>query len=169
MGSDSDLPIMEETASILDEFGVPFNMCVLSAHRTPLDLDEYLKKMREKGVEVFICGAGAAAHLAGAVASRVTVPVIGVPLGGSTMDGIDALYSTVQMPGGIPVATVAIGKAGAKNAALLAIQILGLSDETLANKVIEHRNQQKIIIEEKNRKLKDTHRDRYKCMIILDD
>lgn len=136
MGSRSDLAIMEKTASVLDEFGVRHEVRVLSAHRSPGALDGYVKQAASAGVEVFICGAGMAAHLAGAVAARTTLPVIGVPLS-ATLGGLDALLSTVQMPPGVPVATVGVD--GAKNAAYLAISILALKRPELAEKLRVHR------------------------------
>ncbi len=135
MGSESDRKVMEETCRILDGFGVGYELKVASAHRTPHLVESYVKDAEEKGVKVFIAGAGMAAHLAGAVAARTKLPVIGVPLDGSSLNGLDALLSTVQMPSGIPVATMAIGKAGAKNAAYLAVQILALTDQELADKL----------------------------------
>lgn len=139
MGSASDWDTMMASKSTLDELGVASEMRVLSAHRTPEPLQKYLKQALNNGIEVFIAAAGMAAHLAGAVAAQVTKPVIGVPLVGPHLDGLDALLSTVQMPGGIPVATVAVGKAGAKNAAILAAQILGVKDFAVAERVSEQR------------------------------
>lgn len=139
MGSASDWETMENCRAVLKDLGIPNDMRVLSAHRTPGELSKYLKNAIKQGVQVFIAAAGMAAHLAGAVASQSTLPVIGVPLAGPNLDGMDALLSTVQMPGGIPVATVAIGKAGAKNAAILAAQILAVADKKMAKKVEEHR------------------------------
>lgn len=132
MGSRSDLPVMEKAAAVLREFDVPYEVRILSAHRSPEALDAYLKQATSGGVEVFICAAGMAAHLAGAVAARTTLPVIGVPLS-ATLNGLDSLLSTVQMPPGIPVATVAID--GAKNAAYLAVSILALKRSELADKL----------------------------------
>jgi phosphoribosylaminoimidazole carboxylase PurE protein len=123
MGSDSDLPVMQETAAILAEFKVPFEMTVSSAHRSPERTAEYARKAEGRGIEVIIAGAGGAAHLAGVIAGHTILPVIGVPMESGLM-GLDSLLSTVQMPGGVPVATVAIGKAGARNAGILAVQIL---------------------------------------------
>lgn len=148
MGSKSDYEIVNETAKILKSFEVPFEMIISSAHRSPKRTNQYVAKAEEKGAQVFICAAGMAAHLAGAVAANTTKPVIGIPIGGGSMDGVDALYSTVQMPGGIPVATVAIGKAGAKNAAYLAIQILALQDSKLELKLKENRVQAAKLLEE---------------------
>ena len=135
MGSKSDYEVVYEAAKILNEFGAPYEMIVSSAHRSPTRTAKYVTDAEKKGAQVFICAAGMAAHLAGAVAANTTKPVLGVPLGGSALSGVDALYSTVQMPAGIPVATLAIGKAGAKNAAYLAVQILALSDEVLSSKL----------------------------------
>ena len=135
MGSKSDYEVVYEAAKILNEFGAPYEMIVSSAHRSPARTAKYVTDAEKKGAQVFICAAGMAAHLAGAVAANTTKPVLGVPLGGSALSGVDALYSTVQMPAGIPVATLAIGKAGAKNAAYLAVQILALSDEVLSSKL----------------------------------
>ena len=135
MGSKSDYEVVYEAAKILNEFGVAYEMIVSSAHRSPARTAKYVADAEKKGVQVFICAAGMAAHLAGAVAANTTKPVLGVPLGGSALSGVDALYSTVQMPAGIPVATLAIGKAGAKNAAYLAVQILALNDEVLSSKL----------------------------------
>jgi len=139
IGSASDWDTMLHAKKGLEGFGIPCDMRVLSAHRTPEALQKYLKKATGQGVQVFIAAAGMAAHLAGAVAAHTTLPVIGVPLAGPDLDGMDALLSTVQMPGGIPVATLAIGKAGAKNSAILAAQILGVKDKKLANKVADQR------------------------------
>lgn len=139
MGSGSDWDTMLNAKTTLDSLGIASDMRVLSAHRTPDPLQKYLKQSLKDGVEVFIAAAGMAAHLAGAVAAHTTKPVIGVPLAGPHLDGLDALLSTVQMPGGIPVATVAVGKAGAKNAAILAAQILGVKDIKIAERVAEQR------------------------------
>lgn len=132
MGSSSDLPVMEEAAHILDEFQVPYEMRTLSAHRTPHATHAYAKALMKRGLKVIIAGAGGAAHLAGVIASLTALPVIGVPIKTEALGGLDSLYSTVQMPSGVPVATVGIN--GAKNAAFLAIEILSLSDERLAKK-----------------------------------
>lgn len=132
MGSESDREVMEQAARTLAEFGVPYEMRVISAHRTPEKAHKFGKNAAERGLRVIIAGAGKAAHLAGVLASLTTIPVIGVPMTTSDLGGLDSLLSTVQMPAGIPVATTAIGSAGAKNAALLAVAILALSDEALA-------------------------------------
>lgn len=141
MGSLSDSKIMEEAAKILDEFGVAYNLTVASAHRAPEKVVKLGREAAGQGVQVIIAGAGYAAHLAGVLAAHTTLPVIGVPLEGSALAGVDSLLSTAQMPAGVPVATVAIGKAGAKNAALLAVQILALSDKKLVEKLIRHKQE----------------------------
>jgi len=135
MGSDSDLPVMQATIDILKQFDINHEVRVRSAHRTPDAAKAFVKDAEERGCKVFICAAGLAAHLAGAVAGMTTRPVIGVPVDCGPLQGHDALLSTVMMPGGIPVATVAIGKAGAKNAGYLAAQILGVADQSMADKV----------------------------------
>ena len=150
MGSQSDLPTMKETAVILKDFGVSFEMKVLSAHRTPEETAKYAKALKTRGVQVAIAGAGGSAALAGVVASHTVIPVVGIPIETSALNGMDSLLSTVQMPPGIPVATVAIGKSGAKNAALLAVQILSLSNKKLQKKIEEFRSKQK----EKIKKIK---------------
>ncbi len=139
MGSKSDYDVMQECSKILDKFGVPYELIISSAHRSPQRTKEYVVKAEEKGAKVFICAAGMAAHLAGVVASLTVKPVIGVPMKGGFMDGMDALLSTVQMPAGMPVATVAVGKAGAVNAAYLAMQILAIDDTELRAKLQEDR------------------------------
>lgn len=136
-GSESDRATMEESAKLLDSFGVAHEMEQASAHRNPDRVRDLVRTAPARGVEVFIAAAGMANHLAGAVAAQTTLPVIGVPLAGSALGGADALYSTVQMPAGVPVATVAIGSAGAKNAAVLAVQILALADPALRQKLDE--------------------------------
>ena len=138
MGSDSDLPIMEASFEILRKFNIPFEVKVTYAHRTPKATHDFVTDADKRGCVAFICAAGMAAHLAGAVSATTLKPVIGVPINGS-LDGLDSLLSTVQMPGGIPVATVAIGKAGAKNAAYLAAQIIGVSDPDMHQKLIKER------------------------------
>ncbi|ADE16826.1 phosphoribosylaminoimidazole carboxylase, catalytic subunit [Nitrosococcus halophilus Nc 4] len=139
MGSDSDLPVMQATLDLLKTLEVPFEVRISSAHRTPEATARYVKEADARGCGVFIAAAGLAAHLAGAVAANTLKPVIGVPMEGGPLNGMDALLSTVQMPGGIPVACVAIGKAGAKNAAYLAAQILGLGDAALAQRLSSDR------------------------------
>ncbi len=137
MGSESDLPTMQAAADVLTDFGIPFEMRVLSAHRTPNRMTDYAKSARGRGLRVLIGGAGGAAHLPGMIAASTTLPVIGVPVKSSALSGLDSLLSIVQMPGGVPVATVAIGQA--KNAGLLAVQILAISDDTLAQKLADFR------------------------------
>ena len=139
MGSDSDLPVMQSTLDVLESLGITWEVKVTSAHRTPVATHDYVKDAETRGCKVFICAAGLAAHLAGAVAGMTTRPVIGVPIDGGPLKGQDALLSTVMMPGGVPVATVAIGKAGAKNAAYLAGQILAVADDALAERVAADR------------------------------
>ncbi|MBT0611690.1 5-(carboxyamino)imidazole ribonucleotide mutase [Campylobacter hyointestinalis] len=153
MGSKSDYEIVNEAAKILESFGVKFEMIISSAHRSPKRTHDYVIDADKRGAAVFICAAGMAAHLAGAVAANTTKPVIGVPMEGSAVNGVDALYSTVQMPAGMPVATLAIGKAGAKNAAYLAMQILALNDENLNSKLLEDREKQAKILEEDSKKI----------------
>jgi len=137
MGSDSDLPVMQEAAKVLEEFGVPHEVTVVSAHRTVDRMNEYAKSAAERGLKVIIAGAGGAAHLPGMTASMTSLPVVGVPIKTSTMKGIDSLFSIVQMPGGIPVATVAIN--GAKNAGLLAVRILATGDKKLQEQLDTYR------------------------------
>jgi 5-(carboxyamino)imidazole ribonucleotide mutase len=142
MGSKSDLDTMNEAVTILDAFGIGHEIRIISAHRTPARAHEFGSTAEARGVKVIIAGAGKAAHLAGVMASLTTIPVLGVPMKTSDLGGLDSLLSTVQMPGGIPVATTAIGKAGAKNAGLLAVAILALSDKDLAAKLKAYRNDQ---------------------------
>ena len=137
MGSDSDLPVVEKAFDVLEEFGVPFEVHVLSAHRTPAEAADFAKNAKTNGMAAIIAAAGMAAHLAGAMAANTTLPVIGIPVKSSTLDGLDALLATVQMPSGMPVATVAIN--GAANAALLGVQILAVEDEELAEKLVAYR------------------------------
>jgi len=139
MGSDADIAIMTEAEKVLKEFKIPYGLRIISAHRTPDKAIEYGKSLNKRGIKVVIAGAGAAAHLAGVIASHTIVPVIGVPLNTSPLSGIDALFSTVQMPGGIPVATMAIGKAGAKNAAIFAVQVLAVEDKSLKEALSDYR------------------------------
>jgi phosphoribosylaminoimidazole carboxylase PurE protein len=139
MGSKSDMPVMERTCRMLEHFGIGYRVLVLSAHRTPKKTRDFARLAARRGTKVIIAGAGMAAHLAGAIASETVLPVIGVPLAGSDLSGVDALYSTVQMPSGIPVATVAIGPPGATNAAVLAAEILALTDSGLKKKLAAYR------------------------------
>lgn len=150
MGSDSDWPTMQATTEVLDSLSIAYEVRVSSAHRTPAETIAYVSEAEQRGCQIFVCAAGLAAHLAGAVAAHTTRPVIGVPMDGGPLNGFDALLSTVQMPGGIPVATVAIGKAGAKNAGYLAAQMLALSDDSLAKKLEEDRVNNRASIARKN-------------------
>ncbi len=153
MGSDSDLPVMRAAMETLSYFDVGYEVKVLSAHRTPQRTIEYARQAESRGLRVIIAGAGGAAHLAGLIAAETTLPVIGVPLEASPLEGWDALLSTVQMPAGVPVATVAIGKAGACNAALLAVQILSLQEPSLRKKLREYREDLARQVEEKSQKV----------------
>jgi 5-(carboxyamino)imidazole ribonucleotide mutase len=155
MGSDSDLPVMQTCLETLEEFDIPYEVRVLSAHRTPEQAHEFASTARLNGLRVLIAAAGGAAHLAGVIASLTTLPVIGVPILTSTLGGADSLYSTVQMPSGVPVATVAIGKAGAKNAALLAAEILALNDETLMHRLLQFRAELRASVAKKNEALRE--------------
>lgn len=154
MGSDSDLPKLESTLTTLEEFGIGCDVRVLSAHRTPDDVHEFATGLPEAGVRVVIAAAGGAAHLAGVLASLTTLPVIGIPIETSALKGLDSLLATVQMPAGVPVATVAIGSAGATNAALLAVQILALSDATLRDKLADYRKKMIEKVREKDKKVR---------------
>jgi 5-(carboxyamino)imidazole ribonucleotide mutase len=153
MGSDSDLEIMTEAGKALDEFGIAYEMDVTSAHRSPDRTGDYARKAAARGIRVIIAGAGGAAHLAGVIAAHTTLPVIGVPIPSTSLQGMDSLLATVQMPAGIPVATVAIGKPGAANAGILAAQILGLSDASIARKLDSHKEKLARGVEEKSKKL----------------
>ncbi len=149
MGSDSDLPVMEKAAEILKRFGIPYFMTVASAHRTPEKVAALARRAEQEDWKVLIAGAGMAAHLAGALAAQTVVPVIGVPMESSSLGGLDALLSTVQMPGGVPVATMGLGSAGAKNAGLLAVHILAAFDASLRDKLRKYREGEKQSLEEK--------------------
>ncbi|MBF0183666.1 MAG: 5-(carboxyamino)imidazole ribonucleotide mutase [Magnetococcales bacterium] len=153
MGSDSDWNVMQAAAVILRQFAIPFEMLVSSAHRTPERTHQYAATAAERGVQVIIAGAGAAAHLAGVVAATTPLPVIGVPLSATGLQGLDALLATVQMPGGIPVATMAIGEAGARNAALFAVRMLALHDRQLAEKLAAFQRNMADEVQKKNDKL----------------
>lgn len=146
MGSKSDLTVLEETFKILDELNIPYEKNVYSAHRTPMETIEYTQSAKERGIKVLIAAAGGAAHLAGVIAGNTTLPVIGIPMQTSALGGMDSLLSTVQMPAGVPVATVAIGKAGAKNAAYLAASILALSDDDVAQKMEAHKAEMRRVV-----------------------
>lgn len=154
IGSDSDFEVISGGIGVLKEFGVSFALEVTSAHRTPERTVKLIREMEEKGTEIFISVAGKAAHLGGVVAAHTTRPVIGVPVGSQTLNGLDALLSTVQMPKGVPVACMGIGKSGAINAALLAVQILSLNDEDLAEKMQEYRKKQMIQVEKSSEDIK---------------
>jgi len=154
MGSDSDLEIMNEAAKALEPFGIPYEIDVTSAHCSPARTSEFARKAASRGIKAIIAGAGGAAHLAGVIAAETTIPVIGVPIPSTSLNGLDSLLSVVQMPAGIPVATVAIGKAGATNAGILAAQIIGLSDGAIADKLRQHKQKLADGVEEKSRKLK---------------
>lgn len=156
MGSDSDWRTMQATTEVLDSFSISFEVRISSAHRTPRETIGYVLDAEQRGCKLFICAAGLAAHLAGAVAAHTTKPVIGVPMDGGPLSGFDALLSTVQMPGGVPVATVAIGKAGAKNAGYLAAQMLALGDEALAVALTEDRANNRASIEKKNQQVQES-------------
>ncbi|MBQ2238468.1 MAG: 5-(carboxyamino)imidazole ribonucleotide mutase [Lachnospiraceae bacterium] len=153
MGSDSDLPVMSNAAKMLDDLGVEYELTIVSAHRTPDKLVEYAKTAKERGLKVIIAGAGGAAHLPGMVASMTTLPVVGVPVQTKALGGVDSLYSIVQMPPGIPVATVAIN--GALNAGLLAAKILATNDEELSRKVSDYAKSLKDMVDVKAKKLED--------------
>ncbi len=158
MGSDSDVPVMREAEKVLKEFGVSCEMRISSAHRCPHRTAALAAEAAGRGIRVIIAGAGMAAHLAGVIAAETILPVIGVPIGGGALNGVDALYSTVQMPGGIPVATVAIGKAGAKNAGILAVQMLALADDTLAGRLREYKEKMVREVEEKDAALRNARK-----------
>ncbi len=153
MGSDSDLPVMESTTRILDRFGIPFELKICSAHRSLRATLDYVRKAEPRGIRVIIAGAGGAAHLAGVIAGQTTLPVIGVPLASSSLKGLDALLSVAQMPGGVAVATMAIGEPGARNAGVMAAQILALSDDALRRKLVSYKEALASEVEEKNRTL----------------
>ena len=154
MGSDSDLGIMEAAVAMLKQFEIPFDITVASAHRSPARAMDYAAGAAARGMKVIIAGAGHAAHLAGVLAAHTTLPVIGVPIDSSCLQGLDALLSTVQMPPGIPVATVSIGKSGAKNAGILAAQMLALGDSVLADRLAAYKKEMAEQVEDKAAKIK---------------
>jgi phosphoribosylaminoimidazole carboxylase PurE protein len=154
MGSDTDLPVMTETAVMLKKFGVPFEIEITSAHRSPARTSEYARTAVTRGLKVIIVGAGGASHLAGVIAAETTLPVIGVPMATTTLAGLDALLSTVQMPGGVPVACTAIGKPGAVNAAIYAVEIIALADPELTRRLSEYKEQLARSVAEKSEKVK---------------
>ncbi|MFH1801083.1 MAG: 5-(carboxyamino)imidazole ribonucleotide mutase [Candidatus Omnitrophota bacterium] len=159
MGSDSDLETMQETTKILEWFGIAYDLDVISAHRTPQIAHEYASTAEKRGLEVIIAAAGGAAHLAGVIAAWTPLPVIGVPIQTQISGGLDSLLSMVQMPGGVPVATVATGKAGAKNAGILAAQILGVKDPQMREKIKEYKEQMAQEVAAKNKKLKEKQKE----------
>lgn len=149
MGSDSDLPVMAEATKVLEDFGIGYELVLTSAHRTPLRTTKFAVSAAGRGIKVIIVGAGAAAHLAGVIAAQTTLPVIGVPIDSTALHGLDALLSTVQMPGGVPVAAMAIGKSGAKNAALFAVRLFALEDKVISAKLSAFRNKMSRDVEKK--------------------
>jgi phosphoribosylaminoimidazole carboxylase PurE protein len=153
MGSDSDLPVMTEATKVLEDFGIGYEMVLTSAHRTPLRTTKFAVSAAGRGIKVIIVGAGAAAHLAGVIASQTMLPVIGVPIDATSLKGLDALLSTVQMPGGIPVATMAIGKAGAKNAALFAARMLAVENKELSARLSTYIKKMAKDVEKKHKNL----------------
>ena len=153
---------MEETSKVLDQFNVPHEVLVTSAHRSSERTRKYVQGAKSRGIRVMIAGAGGAAHLAGVVAAETHLPVIGVPIDSTSLHGLDSLLSTAQMPGGVPVAAVSIGKPGAKNAGLLAVQILALSDEKLAGRLIKYKKDQAKAVAQKSKKLKTSHAANFK-------
>lgn len=155
IGSDSDLPVIKPGLETLDKFDIPYQIEVSSAHRSPERTSGFVKSAEERGIKVIIAGAGMAAHLAGVIASETILPVIGIPIDSSPLNGADALYATVQMPSGIPVATMAIGKAGAVNGAILAVQILALADDTLKTKLYAYKKELAEKVEKKSKAMKD--------------
>lgn len=153
MGSDSDLPVLKETMAVLKDFDIPYEVVLTSAHRSPERTTSFARGAARRGIRVIIVGAGAAAHLAGVIASHTTLPVIGIPVDSTTLAGLDALLSTVQMPGGIPVASMAIGKAGARNAAILSARILALQDRDIEKKLVAFAKKMARDIEKKQEKI----------------
>jgi len=155
MGSDSDLPTMQEATKVLKQFEIPYEIGVYSAHRSPHRTNEYVRSARDRGLKLIVAGAGSSAHLAGVTAAETTLPVIGVPIDSSPLSGFDALLSTVQMPPGVPVATMGVGKSGATNAAIFAIEVLALGDERLAGKLAEYKAGLEQAVAEKSKKVQD--------------
>ena len=153
MGSDSDLQVMQEAAAILKQFEIPYEIGVYSAHRSPHRTAEYVKNARQRGLKLIIAGAGSSAHLAGVTAAETTLPVIGVPVDSSPLSGLDSLLSTVQMPPGVPVATMGIGKSGATNAGIFAVQVLALEDEKLMKRLVEYKEQLEQRVAEKSKRI----------------
>ena len=155
MGSDSDLAVMQEAAKVLKQFEIPYEIGVYSAHRSPHRTLEYVRSAGERGLKVIIAGAGSSAHLAGVTAAETTLPVIGIPIDSSPLSGLDSLLSTVQMPPGVPVATMGVGNSGATNAAVFAVQILALGDERLARRLAEYKDQLEKSVAEKSKKIQE--------------
>ena len=155
MGSDSDLAVMQEAAKVLKQFEIPYEIGVYSAHRSPHRTLEYVRSARERGLKVIIAGAGSSAHLAGVTAAETTLPVIGIPIDSSPLSGLDSLLSTVQMPPGVPVATMGVGNSGATNAAVFAVQILALGDERLARRLADYKDQLEKSVAEKSKKIQE--------------
>jgi len=155
MGSDSDLAVMQEAAKVLKQFEIPYEIGVYSAHRSPHRTLEYVRSARERGLKLIIAGAGSSAHLAGVTAAETTLPVIGIPIDSSPLSGLDSLLSTVQMPPGVPVATMGVGNSGATNAAVFAVQILALGDERLAGRLAEYKDQLEKSVAEKSKKIQE--------------
>ena len=155
MGSDSDFPVMQEATKVLKQFEIPYEIGVYSAHRSPHRTAEYVRSARERGLKIIIAGAGSSAHLAGVTAAETTLPVIGVPIDSSPLSGFDSLLATVQMPPGVPVATMGVGKSGATNAAMFALQILALGDENLTKKLGEYKEQLERSVSEKSKRVSE--------------
>jgi len=155
MGSESDVEVMQEAGNILKQFDIPYEMGVYSAHRSPHRTADYVKSARERGLKLIIAGAGSSAHLAGVTAAETTIPVIGVPIGSSPLSGFDALLSTVQMPPGVPVATMGVGKSGATNAGIFAVQILALEDEKLMQRLVDYKQSLEKSVAEKSKKVQE--------------
>ena len=156
MGSDSDLPIMQEAVKVLKQFEVGYEIGVYSAHRSPHRTAEYVRSARDRGLKMIIAGAGASAHLAGVTAAETTLPVIGVPIDSSPLSGFDALMSTVQMPPGVPVATMGVGKSGATNAGIFAVQMLALADSALAQRLTDYKSNLEQAVAEKSKKVQES-------------
>ena len=154
MGSDSDMGVMEEAARVLKEFGIGYEVVITSAHRTPRRTTFYAESAERRGIKILIAGAGYAAHLAGVVAAQTTLPVIGVPIDSSSLKGLDSILSTVQMPGGVPVATMSIGKPGAKNAGIFAVQMLALTSKVLRKRLVHYRQMMEKQVIRKSKKLR---------------
>src|SRR5439155_96780 len=155
MGSDSDIEVMQEAAKVLKQFEIPYEIGIYSAHRSPHRTNDYVKSARDRGLKLIIAGAGSSAHLAGVTAAETTLPVIGVPIDSSPLSGLDSLLSTVQMPPGVPVATMGVGKSGATNAGIFAVQILALEDEKLMKRLSEYKDKLEKTVAEKSKKVQE--------------